>query len=191
MPAAEVMADALIKMSEEQADIPLDQFWTLLERFRADLVNQAFVMLGNQEDAEDVVQETLSQAFVNLHQLRELSKLGAWLRSINRHGALRLLRQRSHEQRLATAQAEALVAPQPTTLSTTAVKAKDNILHAVDSLPEQYREVLVLRYWEKLSNAQIAKRLGIPMGTIGSRMARANDLLAKKMKAILREEPPK
>jgi RNA polymerase sigma-70 factor, ECF subfamily len=114
------------------------------------------------------------------------------LRGINRHVALRLRqRTRAKEKRLETAQVNALQAPKTTTLSTSAIKALDRVLRAVDSLPTQYREVLVLRYWEKLSNEEIANRLGIPLGTVGSRMARANSILAEKLKAFLGQENKK
>lgn len=168
---------------------PSDQFLKLLERFRADLINQAFVILGNQEDAEDVAQETLSHAYLKSEQLRDASRMGAWLRSINRRRAIKLHQRRhSKEERLGTAQSEALEAPRKTTLNTTAVVALDSLLRAVDALPEQYREVMVLRYWEKLSNDQIAERLGIPAGTVCSRMARANQILVQKVKHRLPEE---
>jgi len=190
MPATEVRIETLSEIRDMADGAPADQFWRLLERFRADLVNQAFVILGNQEDAEDVAQETLSAAYLRLHQLRDYSKLDAWLRSINRHHAFRLQR-RSKEERLGTAQADALEAPKHTTLSTTAVNTLDCILRVVDSLPQPHREVLVLRYWEKLSNDEIAERLGIPSGTVCSRMARANQILVQKVKAMLRRENPK
>ena len=186
MPATE--SETLIRMAENPSSLPSDDFLKLLERFRADLINQAFVILGNQEDAEDVAQETLSKAYLRLHQLRDLSKLDSWLRAINRHFALRLLKRRSFrsEERLGTAQADALEARKETAFSTTAVNNLDYILRVVDNLPQQYREVLVLRFWEKLTNEQIAQRLGVPLGTVCSRMARASQMLVQKVKGTIR-----
>ncbi len=190
MPTTEVMIDTLIKHREDPDGAPLDQFWKLMERFRADLVNQAFVMLGNQADAEDVAQETLSQAFVNLRQLKDPAKLGVWLRGINRNLAQNLVRQRTRhkEERLATGQLDAVPAPGNTTGGKAAIKPEDAVARAVDSLPEQFREALVLRYWEKLSNDEIAQRLGIPPGTVRSRLARADRMLSEKLKAVVHQE---
>jgi RNA polymerase sigma-70 factor (ECF subfamily) len=192
MPTTELMIETLVKLRQDPGAAPLNQqFWKLLERFRADLVQQALILLNSQEDAEDVAQETLSYAFLNLHQLREPAKVGNWLRGINRNVALNLRRKRSraHEERLGTAEMDAIAAPgNPTTGPSSPVQSAAGVMRAVDSLPEQFREVLVLRYWEKLSNDEIADRLGIPNGTVCSRMARADRMLAKKLKSFIQQE---
>ena len=192
MPTTELMIETLVKMRQDPGAAPLNQqFWKLLERFRADLVQQALILLNSQEDAEDIAQETLSYAFLNLHQLRDAAKVGHWLRGINRNMALNLRRKRSraHEERLGTAEMDALQAPGgPTTGPASPVQSSAAIMRAVDSLPEQFREVLVLRYWEKLSNDEIATRLGIPNGTVCSRMARADRMLTKKLKSFIQQE---
>jgi RNA polymerase sigma-70 factor, ECF subfamily len=187
MPTTEMMVEELIKLRQDPNGVPLDQFWKLLERFRADLVNQAYANLSSQEDAEDVAQETLSYAFLNLKQLRDPLKIGAWLRKINKNKAIDLLRRkaRSMEERLSTGQMGAIEAPGKTTGPVSGVEM---IMQIVDSLTEEYREVLVLRYWEKLSNEQIAERLEIPVGTVWSRMSRADALLAEKLKLYLNQE---
>ncbi|HYF48218.1 MAG TPA: sigma-70 family RNA polymerase sigma factor [Planctomycetota bacterium] len=194
MPTTEIMIEALIKMRQQPGGVPLDQFWKLVERFRAGLVHQGWVILGNQEDAEDVAQETLCQAYLHLDQLKDPNRLGAWLRGINRNLALNLRRRRARqkEERLATGQLGALEAPRKTTTHTRPVETLNAVLKAVDTLPEVFREVLVLRYWEKLNNDQIAERLEISPGTVRSRMCRADRMLAEKLKAIsLQEEHPK
>ena len=188
MPTTEIAIERLVQMRDDPGSH--DQFWKVLERYRADLVNQALVILGNQADAEDVAQDTFSQAFLNLNQLRDTSKLGVWLRGINRNLALNLRRRhvRAKEERLATGQMGALEAPKSATLATGVIRAADRIMQAVDGLPEQSREVLVLHYWEKLSYEQIAERLEIPMGTVCSRVARADRMLARKLKTLMRQE---
>ncbi|HYF51739.1 MAG TPA: RNA polymerase sigma factor [Planctomycetota bacterium] len=188
MPTTAMMVEQLIKMREDPNGVPLDQFWKLAERFRADLVNQAFVILGSQEDAEDVAQETLSHAFLNLSKLRDPSKIGAWLRGINRNLSLNLRRRyaRAKEERLSTGQCDALEAPK--TPTTGPIATGEMIMRAVDALPEQFREVLVLRYWEKLSDEQIAERLEVPIGTVWSRMSRADLILAEKLQLLMKQE---
>ena len=192
MPTTAVMIETLIKLRQEPGGIPLEQFWHLIERFRADLVNQALAITGSQADAEDVAQETLCVAFLDLQQLRDATKLGLWLRAINRKQALNLRRRkgRSKEERLATGQLDALEAekkPQPAG-PVGEKELEERVVRAVDALPEGFREVVVLRYWEKLSNEEISLRLGLPSGTIRSRMARADRILADKLKAFIRQE---
>ncbi len=183
MPTTELAVEALVGLRHEPGGIALEHFWQLIERFRADLVNQALLILGSQQDAEDVAQETLCKAFLDLSKLRDASKLGAWLRQINRFNAINLQRQRirQREERLATGQLNALEAEN----ENKATPAEERVVRAVDSLPEAFREVVVLRYWEKCSTEDIAARLGIPAGTVRSRLTRADGMLARKLQNLL------
>ena len=72
MPTTAMMIEALVQHRAKDPSgcaMPTDYFWQLVERFKADLVNQAFAILGNVPDAEDV-----AQAF--LHQALELKTTG-------------------------------------------------------------------------------------------------------------------
>ncbi|MCZ7646740.1 MAG: sigma-70 family RNA polymerase sigma factor [Planctomycetota bacterium] len=196
MRTTEMMVEALIEARHQGGEVPPDHFWQLAERFRADLVNQALAMLGNQADAEDIAQDSLCQAFVDLAKLEDPTKLGSWLRRINRCNVLDLLRRRKtqREQRLTTGAQAALTKTsfpnrQATPeFGTPLTGAAGQIVRAVDSLPESYREVVVLHYWEKLTLAQIAERLGLPPGTVRSRIARADGILLVKLNALRRAE---
>src|SRR6185503_370967 len=85
VPTTELMIQTFSSMrAAPNAQAFQDHFWQLMERFRADLVHQALAMLGNQADAEDVAQETLCRAYLEIHKLQDPAKLGVWLRSINR-----------------------------------------------------------------------------------------------------------
>ena len=97
MPTTAMMIDALVAMRHEPGGVQADHFWQLVERFRADLVNQAVALLGNRPDAEDVAQDSLCRAFRCLSQLKDPQKLGSWLRTINRNNALQALRRRQKD----------------------------------------------------------------------------------------------
>ena len=169
----------------------VDHFWLLLERFRAGLVHQALTIVDKQQDAEDIAQETLCKAFLDIARLRDTQKLGIWLREINRCTALAWRRgnRRTKEERLSTEKLQAIEAPEdrraPHAQST---PGPDDaaVLRAVDALPEPYRDVVILRYWEKMSTDQIAAKLGIPSGTVRSRLTRADGMLAQKLAALLK-----
>ncbi|MFH0939036.1 MAG: RNA polymerase sigma factor [Planctomycetota bacterium] len=194
MPTTAIMIDALITMRHEPGGIPEDHFWQLVERFRADLVNQAFVILGNQADAEDVAQLTLAKAFRKLNTLRDPQKLGSWMRAINHRIALNHLRSRKRSRVRANGEIDtSFVAPAttPTGSDLEAVSRSvtiEQVAHAVDLLPDLYREVVVLRYWEHLDIEQIAARLSISSGAVKSRQARADRMLLESLQRIWNQE---
>jgi len=183
MPTTDLMIEALIRHREDPENVPLDQFWLLVERFRADLVNQSFAILGNLQDAEDVAQESLCRAYRDLHRLNDPLKLGAWIRSINRCNALDLRRRRGREKvakgRIQDEGADAA------TGGFTQVDARELVARAVDSLPEELRTIVVFRYWEHLPYQDIAEKLGIPLGTVKSQLSRADRILEKRLQTFL------
>ncbi|MFH0939525.1 MAG: RNA polymerase sigma factor [Planctomycetota bacterium] len=184
MHTTELAVKALVDLRLQGRELSDDQFWVLIERFRADLINQAFLILGSQQDAEDVAQETLCKAFIDLPQLRDPSKLSIWLRQINRFNAISMRRQRIRrkEERLATGAMNAL----EDEVGDASSPSEEMVMQAVDALPESFREVVVLRYWEKFSTEDIAVRLGIPTGTVRSRLTRADGMLARKLTKLLK-----
>jgi RNA polymerase sigma factor (sigma-70 family) len=191
MQTTEFLAEALTDLRSDPDRIPDEQFWRIVERYRATLVNQAMGILGSQEDAEDCAQDTLCKAFTALDQLRDPSKIGGWLRSINHRNAISVYRRKkdAREERLATGQVSEIPARRSGNTSGAAVPShSEKIMRSMDGLPEPFREVLVLRYWEKLNNDGIAARLNIPVGTVRSRLARADKMMTDRLKAILRQE---
>lgn len=194
MPTTAMMIEALVAMRHDPGGVPASHFWQLVERFRADLVNQAVSILGNRPDAEDVAQDSLCRAFRCLAELKDPNKLGSWLRTINRNNALQALRRRRREQSRAGGSIdEDASAPLTTPTGTHVAVAQrkrsiEFVARAVDSLPEAFREVIVLRYWEKLRYEEIAMRLGVAEGTIKSRMARADRLLHAALRRMWSEE---
>ncbi|MBI3830481.1 MAG: sigma-70 family RNA polymerase sigma factor [Planctomycetes bacterium] len=195
MPTTEMMIEAFSTMRQEPgAESNQRHFWQLMERFQADLVHQALALLGNQADAEDVTQDTLCRAYQEMHTLKDPNKLGNWLRAINRCKALDLLRKRKaqREERLGTGAQESLTKEMLPGREATPAEGQtvndeaERIYKAVEHLPGPYREVLLLRYMEKLTLEEIARRLGIPPGTARSRMARADGLLLQRLKIAAR-----
>ena len=181
MATTECMIAALDNLRREPGEPANAHFWNLVERFRAGLIQQALLIIGNQADAEDAAQKSICTAFLDLHRLRDTKKLGVWLRKINRCNALQVRRKRNaahKEQHLSTTQFLSLEAPKPDELEP---HKKEAVMRSLETLPETFREVLMLRYWEKLSYEEISKRLGVPLGTICSRISRADDLLIAKL----------
>ncbi len=191
VPTTQQIIDGLIEMRDQTGSVPEEYFWQLSERFRADLVHQAFTMLRSQADAEDVAQDSLCEAFESINKLRDPQKLGNWLRQINRRNALDTIRrkQSAKERRLNTGELDDL-RPQSGARKGQGMRAPgqrvegDQVLDAVESLPAIFREVVILRYMEGLSCVEIASRMNIPEGTVRSRLCRADGMLIRKLGVI-------
>ncbi|MBE7465057.1 MAG: RNA polymerase sigma factor [Planctomycetes bacterium] len=166
--------------------LPAEHFWQLVERFRADLVNQAFAILGNQPDAEDVAQESLCEAFQELHTLQDAQRLGHWLRQINRRNTLDVLRRRKRRAQQDEAARQQPGVGEPVSGGFSQVDLREIVARAIDTLPDEFREIVVLRYWEGLSYEELGTVLDLPLGTVKSRLARADDLLARKLRKYAR-----
>src|ERR1041385_909108 len=141
------------------------ELWELLEKYRADLVAQANAILNSRHDAEDAVQETFIEVSRDPHRLPK-SGLGAWLKAINRRNAVDRLRgKRSDSRRL---QLKAQQAPEDTftTGGFSHLELRDSLGSAIETLPENLKAIVKLRYFEQLSYKQISERLKVPVGTV-------------------------
>jgi RNA polymerase sigma-70 factor (ECF subfamily) len=169
-------------------DIP-PQYWETIERHRDDLVGQALGILGNMEDAEDVVQETFCEAFRDSGKLAQARSIGAWLRTINRCNALNRLRNRRRESDNQDKRREQSPDKSFTTGGFGAVEACDSVAAAIETLPADLRKVVVLRYWRYFSYKQIAAQMRIPPGAVGRMIYDATLQLYEKLKPHADAQP--
>jgi RNA polymerase sigma-70 factor (ECF subfamily) len=127
--------------------------------------------LRNESDARDALQDTLVAAWQTLPRLRQRDRFWPWLVGIAAHKAADLARRR---RPLAAADPELLV----DTAGDPEERARVRELWAViATLPPVQRDVLLLRYLLQLSEDEIAEALGIRVGTVKSRTARARGAL--------------
>lgn len=148
-----------------------EQYWDLIDQYRPELMQQAYSVLGNWDDAEDVVQETFCEAFRDTSKISEES-IGASLRLINKTNALDRIRSRSRLKKRNEAKQD-LVTKAFTTGGFSGIELRESITNALNTLPENLREVVVLRYFEHLSYKEIAERLQIPIGAVGPLLSEA------------------
>jgi RNA polymerase sigma factor (sigma-70 family) len=137
--------------------------------------NLARWLLRNEQDAQDVVQEAFLRAFKSFGGFRG-SNGAAWLLTIVRNTAYTLLKKNSSVDLTTEFDEEIHAADYESSSTATIVEhAEDAELtkNAMDKLPAEFREILVLRHHEDLSYKQISEILNIPTGTVMSRLARA------------------
>jgi len=162
-----------------------EEFWNVVETYRGELVNQALAILGDQSDAEDVAQETLCDAFRDRAKLAKVQSLGAWLRALNRTNALDRARGRSRYQKKKKDSQRMMPARPFTTGGFTLVELREALAKAIETLPDQQRSVVVLRFWESLSYEEIGKRLNLPTTTVWRTFYEASLVLHEKLKPSL------
>ncbi len=160
----------------------LSAFDELVRRFRPAVIAVAFQLTGSWDEAEDVAQETFLIALKALPTLRNPQKFGAWLYAITRHQALRQLnhRQRWELDELLIERWEAIA--EEDALEQLKRREKYEQLHsALTDLPEMYRLIVWLHYFEDMPLKRIASFLGLPMTTIKWRLHEAKRRLRKRL----------
>ena len=172
--AAEFVADAARSRRFEQQVLPhLDAAYGL-----------ARWLTRAEHDAEDVLQEAMLRAY-RYYDGRDDGNAHAWLLAIVRNTFYTL-----HKQAAAARQEEfdeavhdaADSAPSPEARLLQEADARQ-VRAAIERLPVEYREVLVLREFEECSYKDIAEITGLKIGTVMSRLARARDRLARHLGA--------
>jgi RNA polymerase sigma-70 factor (ECF subfamily) len=141
----------------------------------------------NAHDAEDVVQEAYLKALRSFHTFRIEADGRAWLLKIVRNTCYTWL-QRNRDHRLSTEAVDEFQYADLASLDPEAelIKAANlgSVRKALEGLPMEYREALVLREFEGFSYKQIAETLDLPIGTVMSRLSRARrDLRARLCEA--------
>lgn len=156
------------------------------------LYSYALVLSHNRSDAEDLVQETYVRAIPAMERLRTGSNVKSWLFTILRNVWRNQLRQR----RSAPPVADINIDHYSTDISAGAAKDSHSLLvrkmereqvrGAIEQLPTEYREIILLREFEELSYQEIARVLDCPAGTVMSRLGRARTRL-RKILSVARE----
>jgi RNA polymerase sigma-70 factor (ECF subfamily) len=172
-------------------------FRVIMQRHNRRLYRVARGVLGDDAEAEDVVQETYVKAFENLGLFRGESSLATWLTRIAINEALGRKRKRRPTTDLSDldmideqGEARVLIFPGVRMDSNPEADAsRSEIRHllerAVDDLPEAFRIVFVMREVEQMSVAETASQLGIQPETVKTRLHRARRLLRESLEEKL------
>jgi RNA polymerase sigma factor (sigma-70 family) len=138
--------------------------------------HRAAFLLGAGQEADDVVQEAFVKAFRHLSRFRAGEPFGPWLLRIVANETRNLTRSRRRREaltlRLGTTEPEGTATGGPAE-EVLAAERRARLVAAVGALPDRERQVLVCRYFLDLSEAETAKVLAWPLGSVKSRTARA------------------
>jgi RNA polymerase sigma-70 factor, ECF subfamily len=149
------------------------------------LYGYAVVLSRNRTESEDLVQETCLRALRAMERLRPDSNIKSWLFTILRNIWLNQLRQSRAANEVSDSDlgegegiANQAVDPAKDPFATYISNIEhEEVRYAIEQLPLEFREIILLREYEELSYEEIATLLDCPLGTVMSRLARARSKL--------------
>jgi len=167
-----------------------EAFGFLVDKYKESIYGFAYAKLLNFQDAEDVTQEVFLKAYRKLRTLRRWENFHAWLYSITSNLCKIWLRTRSRRP-----DGEFLEEKDPDILDEPSIYAyresqareslNESLHEALESLPEMYRQVLILYYLSGMSSKEIARFLGTSRTTVLQRLHRARSQLKEEMLAMM------
>jgi len=182
-PQSSVLSSADQDRLAVQAALRGDQaaFADLVTRYQTAVYNMAYRMLGDPTEAEDAAQEVFVRAWNQLHTFQQDRRFSTWLLSIASHHAIDVLRRRKP---VAPLDDVALYVeseePAPEELALQG-EQRDMVKKMLNTLPEKYRSVTVLRYYNDLSYDEIAHMTGLTESAVKTQLHRARRMLAEQL----------
>jgi len=163
----------------------------LVNRYKDKLINFIYHYLKDSESAEDVVQETMIKLYQKKHYYKEIAKFSTWLYTIAKNLANTELRKRknrkitflshfSNDDKTYEIPSDDLEIGQQ--VQTDVVN--EIIKNAVNQLSEKFKTVIILRDIQEISYEEISEIIGIPIGTVKSRINRARLQLQVELKYL-------
>lgn len=190
------------KLAEAYRNGETEAFRLLVERYHDDLLRFLIRLSGDRQIAEDAFQDAFLQVHLSLGSFDAGRRFRPWLFTIAANKARDLLRKKGRRQTLE------LSAPigsagggegggtfidllqvdiDPVETGLLEEERDEMVQRALDRLSEPLREILLLAYFQRLSYAQVADELGIPLGTVKSRLHAAVASFAKKWREVTAE----
>jgi len=168
-------------------------FKELVARHRASVFHIIFRLVRNRELADDLVQETFMKAFSSLKTYRSEYRFSTWLYKIAANSSIDHLRKkriralsldnpiRTDDGEIGIDVADYRRHPEEEMVRREQAVSIDE---AIETLPIKYRRVIIARHKEEKSYEEIARELGVPVGTVKARIFRARELLKKRLRGI-------
>jgi len=154
-----------------------EAFAHLYEAYHASAFGAAVLLTNDRALAADVVQEAFIRAFLAMPRFRPGQPFRPWFFRILTNEALRSLRRRRLWERFwPKVREQAAAVPTPEALALDRERAEE-VWAAICALPEVARVAVILRYYVGLSEEEMTAVLGVPAGTVKSRVARARERL--------------
>ena len=173
-----------------------DSLAPLVDRYRTPLYNFVYRFVGDRETAEDIVQETFLRCLKHSHQYPHIEQVSTWLYTIAGNLAKTELRRRKRWHWIPIGPSEE---DEPSTFYEPVAKGRlpgeqadtsrvhESVVDAIQNLPEEFREAVLLRDLNGLSYEEISTIINCPVGTVKSRVNRGRIRLQKSLHALAEE----
>ena len=161
-----------------------EAFGLLAKKYAGRAVGTACLLLGDHHDAHDASQEAFIRAWRAIKRFNSQSSFYTWYSTILRNVCISRLRKRPKKKHLELIDVHAAdaSATNPSLLAERNEK-NERLWQAIMQLATTHRQIIVMSHFQHLSYKQIAKELGIPIGTIASRLHGARKALRKFLEA--------
>ena len=188
--------EQLLKTYQNEGDT--EAFRTLIARHQEDLIRFLMRLTGDRQAAEDVFQETFLQVHISADTFDPTRRFKPWLFTIAANKARDLLRKRVRRQEVDLSApinrgdegggqtfVDLMQVNAPPPEEGLEAEERERLVQAaIDRMPLSLREILLLAYFQRLSYAQIAEELQIPLGTVKSRLHSAVASFARHWNAV-------
>jgi len=168
-----------------------DAYLEIVERFKNRLFAFIYRFVGDEDIAEDLVQDTLIKVYTHRHAYREIARFSTWIYTIAGNLARTELRKRKRRatfsmSALGLGEREYELPSEDFTPSKTleGEQTEKHIRIALAKLPLHFRTVIILRDVQELSYEEISKIMKIPLGTVKSRINRARLRLQEMLSSL-------
>jgi len=166
-------------------------FEELIAEYQKKVINSAYAMLGNREDAYDMAQEIFLKVFGNISKFNRQSSFSTWLYRVTRNMCLDEIRRRKRrDSRVVNITGEKDEEIYDLQIADTAkgpeeIAEQDAVVQqvrgAINELSEDYKTAMILREIQELDYQQIADVLECSIGTVKSRISRGRKMLREKL----------
>ena len=156
-----------------------DRYAVLVDRYKAMVYNIAYRMLGDEDAAKDMAQESFIAAYASLREFRFGSKFSSWLYRIAVNKCRDHLRARKETVSVDEISEVARAGDRTPEQAASSHQTRDAVQQALNGLPAEYREVIVLKHIEELDYREIADILGSGVNALKVRAHRGREMLKK------------
>ncbi|MFF5995636.1 sigma-70 family RNA polymerase sigma factor [Lysinibacillus sp. KU-BSD001] len=170
----------LVQLAQEGDE---EAFYELIEPLQGQLYRIAFVYVQNENDAVDILQQSMIRAYEGIQRLKEQQYFTTWMTRIVINCSKTYIAKKKREDMIEPAELDLLEGP-----SSSHIEEELDLWQALCRLEERYKTVLLLRFYQDYSVKQISAILECPEGTVKTHIRRGLQALRQQLKGAYIDE---